>query len=368
MPGWYVAAGVALSMYYNAQQGSSTTSYQSSDPEAAARLATIAEAQQGMAEDAWAIYKEDALPYQQAVIEKNMELIDPQGKLLGAQLRAEERLTDYREEATKASLNQMVRDLEEGRPVKTEMLEQQLAQLEAEGRLLSDRERLAKAGLEEAVADLREGRPLKQAQLGQQLKEIQLAAPATEKFYKESVEGVSAEEERGKASADVEQTYGQGLKEARRDLARAGVAPGSKKYQEMMADMIYQKAKAGAGARTRATRYAGEESFRRLGGAMSVKGRPGGLQPPTGYTASGAMAGATGKGLAGVESMGRWAPGATPYGQPGMPQATGETGGLATQLMGGAAQTSAAGLRPQTETKDWRETGYGIQIGGQQSF
>lgn len=237
-----MSQGTATSVAnYGKNWGEKETRQYASDPEAAKRLADIADRQMVMAEEAWGVYKTDFLPYEKANILAQTELIDPKKEFMTA-------------------------------------------------------------GLEQAT------------------KEMGLAEPATEKFYKEAVEGVSAEEARGKASADVEQTYGQGLKEARRDLARAGVSPGSKKYQEMMSDMIYQKAKAGAGARTRATRYAGEESFRRLGAAMAVRGRP------------------TAQGLA---------------------QPTGGAGRMAGGLMGGASATSTAGLRPQKTTEDYTQRQWG---------
>jgi len=402
MPAWYIGAAVAVSMFYNSQQGTSTTSYEASDPEAARRLAAVAEAQMAMSQEAWEVYKTDFLPYEQEMIQANIDLIDPNRELMTAQIEAEAALTPARQAATKAALDEMVSDIEAGRPVKAEMLKQQLAQLEAEGRLLSDRENLAKVGLQEALADIEAGRPLKAemlkqnlaqlqaegrllpareevaaAGLKQQAKEMELSGPAAEKFYEEAVRGVDPEARRGEAAADVEQTYGQALKEARRDLARAGVAPGSKKYQEMMADMIYKKAKASGGAQTRATREAEEESFMRLGAAMSVRGRPGGvgalptthgLTPPGGYAASGAMAGATGVGLAGTESMGKYAPGATPY-QPGaLPTYRTETGQMAAGTMAGAGATSAAGLRPQKETTDYEKTEYGVKVGGNIAF
>lgn len=403
--------------------------YYASDPEAAARLADIADRQMTMAEEAWGIYQTDFLPYEQAMIEANMDMIDPNRELMQAQIGAETELTPARQAATQAALDDMVKDIEEGRPVKTEMLKQQLAQLEAEGRLLSDREALAKEGLKEALADIEAGRPLKKEMLKQNLaqlqaegrllpareeeaaaglkqrtaeteaagrllperekaarlgleqvaKEIGLSGPAAEKFYKEATEGVSAEEYRGEASADVEQTYGQALKEARRDLSRAGVAPGSEKYQEMMSDMIYQKAKAGAGARTRATREAGKESFRRLGAAMSVRGRPTGgmgvraqgaegtlpvlpgMRPTGGYQAAGAMAG----GRTGVMpgSMAGGAAGATPYRAGGLAQPTAGTGQMAGGMMSGAGTTSAAGLRPQKITTSGQKTTLAGQLG-----
>lgn len=422
-----------LGAFMGQKRGREDETYYASDPDAAERLAKIAERQMTMAEEAWGIYQTDFLPYEQATIGANMELIDPQWKLEEAQLEAETALTPARQFATEAALQEMVDDMQAGRPVKAEALKLQLDQLEAEGRLLSDKERLAKEGLEEAYDDIVAGRPLKAEMLKQNLnqlqaegrllpareeaaaaglkqrtaeteaagrllparekaarlgleqvaKEIGLSGPAAEKFYKEATEGVSAEEYRGEASADVEQTYGQALKEARRDLSRAGVAPGSKKYQEMMSDMIYQKAKAGAGARTRATREAGKESFRRLGAAMSVRGRPTGgmgvraqgaeatlpvlpgIRPTGGYQATGAMAG--GRSPSGVMSgsTAGGAYGATPYrpGGAGLAQPTGDYGKMAGGFMSGAGTTSAAGLQPKRTEKTYRGTQWGLTAG-----
>lgn len=426
-----MGGGTGLTGNYGQAKGEETQRYYAADPEAAKRLADIAERQMGMAEEAWSIYQTDFLPYEQAMIQANIDMIDPQQELMTAQIGAEAELTPARQEATQAALDDMVKDIEEGRPVKTEMLRQQLAQLEAEGRLLSDREELARTGLQEALADIEAGRPLKTEMLKQNLaqlqaegrllpareeaaaaglkqrtaeteaagrllperekaarlgleqvaKEIGLSGPAAEKFYKEATEGVSAEEYRGEASADVEQTYGQALKEARRDLSRAGVAPGSKKYQEMMADMIYQKAKAGAGARTSATREAGKESFRRLGAAMAVRGRPTGgmgvraqgvegalpttrgVTPTGGYPATGVMAG--GRTGPMPVSMATAAPGVTPYRAGGLAQPSPGAGTMAGGLMAGAGATSAAGLRPQKTTKESKQEEWGV-TGGMQ--
>lgn len=388
--------GVSLGGNYGKESGEKETQYYASDPEAAARLADIADRQMAMAEESWEVYKTDFLPYEQAMIQANIDMIDPQQELMTAQIGAEAALTPARQAATKAALDEMVKDIEAGRPVKAEMLKQQLDQLEAEGRLLSDKEKLAKEGLKEAYDDIVAGRPLKAemlkqnlaqlqaegrllpareevaaAGLKQQAKEMELSGPAAEKFYKEAVRGVDPEARRGEAAADVEQTYGQALKEARRDLSRAGVAPGSEKYQEMMADMIYKKAKASGGAQTRATREAEEESFMRLGAAMSVRGRPGetgalpttsGVMPQGGYTAAGAMGGGVRPGAL-PGSMVGGAPGATPYKAGGLAQPTAGTGTMAGGLMAGAGATSAAGLKPQRIEEKYSGVQTGVQVG-----
>jgi hypothetical protein len=295
------------------------TTYHAQDPDAAARLATVAERQVTMAEESWETYQTEYLPYEQEAIAANTRLIDINVDLMEAEFGMQERLLPEREETVKAGLEEMRRDIEAGRPVKDAQIENEIARLKAEGRLLPEQEEATRQMLKEAVAEMKR------------------SAPAAEKFYKEAVEGVDPEERMGEATADVEQAFGQSMSEIRRELSRAGITPGSKKYQEVMADMIYQKAKGVGGARTRARRGAKAESFQRLTTAMGLKGRP---------TQLTAMPGRTD-----ITSTAGGASGAVPY-QQGVLQLgrLGDPSQAAANLMSGAAQTSKYGLTPRQES------------------
>jgi hypothetical protein len=127
--------------------------------------------------------------------------------------------------------------------------------------------------MEEAQRDIRMGRDVKDALRESQLRELGLSEPATEKFYKEAVEGVDVGERMGMATADVAQAYKGGEATLRRSAARMGLKPTA----EMIRDMALQESKAKAGARTGARTQADIESFQRLQTAMGARGRATGL-------------------------------------------------------------------------------------------
>ena len=215
------------------QTTSETTRQDPYDPAAPGRIGDIANRQMDMAEEAWDLYQTDFLPYEKEIMAANRELLPAQQK------------------ATRLGLEETSRDIEMNRPVKEALIKQQLA-------------------------------------------DIGLSGPAAEKFYKEAVEGVDPETRMGEATADVQQGFGQAWGEIKREMSRAGIHPGSAKYKEMMADMIYNKAKNIAGARTTARRGAQDESFGRLTTAMGVRGKPEGIGAPnTTQYAYGATPGAT---------------------------------------------------------------------------
>lgn len=172
----------------------------------------------------------------------------------------------------------------------------------ANRRLLPQQTEATRLGLEETMRDIEINRPVKEA-----------AGLASEKFYQQAAEGVDPEIRMGEATADVQQGFGQSWAEMKRELARAGIQPGSSKYQELMADMIYNKAKSVAGARTTARRTAENESFGRLTTATGLAGRP---------------------------------TDTTPYAYGATPGATDPSGKVAG-FMGGAASATATGLTPQ---------------------
>jgi len=283
------------------------------DPTAIARLQEIAESQQEMAEEAWGIYKTDYLPYEQKLLQANMDLIDPNRELMKTQIQAETGLTPERTETTRTAL----KNLRE--------------QIESEGRLLPEQEKATKAALGEHISD------------------IERAGPVSERYYEEALEGINPEERMGEASADVEQAFGQSLGNLRRELSRAGVTPGSQRYQDIVSDTIYEKAKALAGARTTARRGAEEESYQRLTDAM-------GRRAGTLTSAGGAIAGRTSTAGTGAT--------VTPYQTGSLSESgLGTTSSLASQSLSGASQTAAQGLKTGRSTAEEDKKSIGLDLG-----
>ncbi|WP_300456616.1 hypothetical protein [Desulfobacula sp.] len=172
-----------------------------------ARMATIAEAQQGMAEDYFKFWEESYKPMEQAQIDANMELIP-----------------------SETGLN--------------------LAQNEAALSLLPQQTAFASATMADQTAAMKEKAPVRSA------------------FYQEALNGVDVEGRANKAAADAAQAFMGSQATLGRDSSRMGINPNSGRFAAMSNANALNRAKAISGARTAARTNAEQENFGRLTNAM----------------------------------------------------------------------------------------------------
>ena len=193
--------------------GSTTTTQNTYDPVASAKMAEIAERQQVMAEDQWDMYKKYFQDYEISVAAANKDLLPYMTGSTKEQLK-------YQEEA--AAGNRA---------------------------LLPAATALNKAELE-----------------GQK--------PAAEKFYKEALEGVDVGERMDSASSEVKAAAKLGESMRRREASRYGIDPGSSTFGNAVNKAALDTSKTIAGARTAAKNQAEQENFQRLGIALNKNVSP----------------------------------------------------------------------------------------------
>lgn len=193
--------------------GSTTTTQNTYDPVASAKMAEIAERQQVMAEDQWDMYKKYFQDYEISVAAANKDLLPYMTGSTKEQLK-------YQEEA--AAGNRA---------------------------LLPAATALNKAELE-----------------GQK--------PAAEKFYKEALEGVDVGERMDSASSEVKAAAKLGESMRRREASRYGIDPGSSTFGNAVNKAALDTSKTIAGARTAAKNQAESENFQRLGIALNKNVSP----------------------------------------------------------------------------------------------
>lgn len=176
-----------------------------------ARMATIAEAQQGMAEESFDFWRSDYKPMEQAQIGANLELI----------------------------------------PSETEL---NLAQNQSNLSLIPEQTELASA------------------QIGDTMTGIGERAPVREKFYQESLTGVDVEGRASRAGADASQSFANANSIMRRNTARMGINPTSGRFADMQNTNALNRAKTVASAQTTARTGAEQENYGRLANAMNYGG------------------------------------------------------------------------------------------------
>jgi hypothetical protein len=190
----------------------------------------------------------DGVSYQQMEQEQmksNMELIPKQTKYMSTFLNAETGLVPQRAGLESAFLN-----AETGLVPQRASLESAL--LNAETGLVPQR-----ASLESALID-------------EQQENIALRKPVTSKFYDEVLKGVDVDERVNLARADVESAYAGAESNARRWASGMGINPASKSYSAGLMSLAKEKAAAKVGATSLARRQAEEENFARLSGAVGL--------------------------------------------------------------------------------------------------
>ena len=132
-----------------------------------------------------------------------------------------------------------------------------------------------RAGLESTFLNAETGlvpqrASLESALIAEQQENIALRKPVTSKFYDEVLKGVDVDERVNLARADVESAYAGAESNARRWASSMGINPASKSYSAGLMSLAKEKAAAKVGATSIARRQAEEENFARLSGAVGL--------------------------------------------------------------------------------------------------
>lgn len=195
-------------MGFSSSSQSSSTTQSPTDPEAARRMAAVAERQMTMAEEQWQLGKDVYMPYEKLMVASNIELIKPHEELMGARLK-------------------------------------------------------------EGTYDIAQDRTRRDLIRSQLTEELRASADVPGKFYDET--DIDIGDRMAKAQADVEQAYGGVEGEWRRSAGRMGIAPDSGRFASIRGKMLGQKAADVAGARTTARRTGLDDRWARLGIAMQLR-------------------------------------------------------------------------------------------------
>ncbi len=201
-----------------------------------ARMATIAEAQQGMAETYFNFWESDYKPMEQAQIQANQKLIPSETNLALAQNKAAASLIPGQTSYAQAGIDSAMKLL----PHQTDTA-------------------ISQMGAQRAMAD-------------DQITNIEGRAPVRDAFYQSALTGMDPDMMANRAAADATQSFMGANSTMRRNAARMGVNPASGAFQGMANQNALNQAKTVAGASTQARTQAENDNFTRLQSAMGYGG------------------------------------------------------------------------------------------------
>lgn len=190
-------------------KGGGSSTVNSTDPAYDARMATISESQQAMAEDYFNYYKTEYQPLQTAQIEADKQLLPYQTAQAQQSLQSQMEVSPYQTEAAKGLLYNNIKGNAE-------------------------------------------------------------AAPVVSEYYKQALKGVDVNGKVNQARSDVAQGFADTNASQARNDARMGIAPGSARSNYESAATGIQKAQAIGSAMTTARNNAQEENFNRLQAATTT--------------------------------------------------------------------------------------------------
>lgn len=241
--------------------GGSEDSY---DKEYNARMATISEAQQGMAEEYFNFWKDSYKPMEQAQIDANMEMVPGETATWKAKNHV----------AYQDALN--AAELQPGQ-LTTALSQNHLANQTAisQAELLPGATALQKANNTLDMHKINaqyETFPgeveLSKEQTADARQAIREKAPVRNAFFKESQEGVDVGGRANKAGADAAHAFAGSQAVMGRNAARMGVNPNSGRFASMTNTNALNRAKTISSARTTARTDAEKENYGRLTNAM----------------------------------------------------------------------------------------------------
>jgi hypothetical protein len=201
-----------------------------------ARMATIAETQQGMANEYFQYWQESYRPMEEEQISANRELLPHETAFRAEQIHHGQELLPHETEARK----------------------KEIALTNAQGQA--------------AMRLLPQQTALTERQIGDSMVHIAERAPVRSEFYNQALNGVDAESWASKAAADATQAFMGSQASMTRSAARMGVNPESGRFAGMQNSVAMDRAKAIGGAKTTARTAAEGESFNRLNTAMGYGG------------------------------------------------------------------------------------------------
>jgi hypothetical protein len=230
-----------------------------------ARMATIAEAQQRMAEEYFQFWQTDYKPMEQAQIAANLQLIPHETALQKQKLQAEKGLIPKQTALQKQKLQ-----AEKGLIPKQTALQKQ--KLQAEKGLIPKQTALAGAQMDSALSLLPQQTAFEQAQLADSTQAIGERAPVRAEFYQQATDGVDIDGMVNRASADAMHSFANSQQMLNRNMARMGVNPNSGRFAALSNQNSLNQAKTVAGAKTQARVQGEEQNFNRLTTAMGYGG------------------------------------------------------------------------------------------------
>lgn len=204
-----------------------STSSTTVDKEYNARMATIAESQQAMADKYFQFWEEYSKPYEIAQTQSNMQLLPSETALQQATLNS-----------------------------KLELLPGETA--------------LSGAQTQSALSLLPAQTELASAKLADSLSTLQQTAPIKTQVFNEAKAGVDVGQRMGMAQADVASQYANAEAESRRQQARMGVLPTSGRTAGVEAGLQASQAANVAGARTKARTDAENETWNKRVQALQL--------------------------------------------------------------------------------------------------
>ena len=190
------------------------------------RMATIAESQQGMAEDYFNFWETTFKPMEQEQVQANRDLIPYEKALAKEKADAERNLI----------------------PGQTGLSQEQT---EAQRQLLPGQTQVLETAGESTLQGLESMGGLR------------------EKYYDEVYNGLDPEAEATKAGTDASQAFSKSNEIMRRNAARSGIDPNSGRFTEMLTSNAIERSRQIGGASSLARFEAEKEQFKRLDSAVS---------------------------------------------------------------------------------------------------
>jgi len=191
--------------------GTSIESTNTYDPVMGEAAMLTARESQKRANELWATYQSDFLPYDKQAMQANTEILNSMVDLTQQQIDLNQQVNPARADATEAAYK-------------------------------------------ESLYDIQQGRGIRDAQRSAQLSTINDTQALSDKFYQEALNGITPQYEQrmGEATSDVAQAYATAAKDTSMSLARMGVDPTSGKALSALSGLGASRAKDIAAARTSA--------------------------------------------------------------------------------------------------------------------
>jgi len=230
-----------------------------------ARMATIAEAKQDMAEDLFSFYKSDYQPMESEQVAANRAMIPHETALSKEKIQAERDLLPGQVDLGKAEIDAPMNLL----PGQTGLTGEQI---QAQRDILPGQTALTIGKNESALSLLPGQTDLAKVKIGDEMTAMKEFAPVRTKYFNEAHNGIDIESRVKRAAADAAHSFMNSADIAKRSAGRMGVNPNSGRFTAMTNTNALNRAKTIAGAKTNARTQGEQENFSRLKSAMNFGG------------------------------------------------------------------------------------------------